>query len=203
MIQEISILKKIYYSFKSIPKEKLLVVSVFFAAIFVLSIIYAKVKDDIGFIGFLVDFSTFSIVVVVSLYEVVKDWKLSLNKYLSVEFIDPSGKKKIESLYAPLIGEADARAMAQSIGQSINSGERLPIAPMLEAIEKSIQQDDQGLVNQGRGFMSYRVTIRLNQSLTKIGKNPELTLADNEYVFWEPPFAPVTRANIKQHIAPL
>ena len=199
MIQELSLSKKICYSFKSIPREKQLAVYTFLGAIALLSIIYFSVKIDNDFIGFLVDLSTLSIVVVVSLYEVVKDWENSLNKYLSVQFIDPSGKKKIESLYAPLIGESDARAMAQSIGQSINFNERLPIAPMIETIEKLIQQDDQGLINKGQGFKSYRVTIRLNQPLTTLGKNAELSLADNEYVLWEPPFAPITQANIKQH----
>lgn len=102
-----------------------------------------------------------------------------------------------------MIGEADARAMAQSIGQSINFNERLPIAPMLETIEQSIQRDDQGLINKGQSFKSYRVAIRLNQSLTALGKNAELSLANNEYVLWEPPFTTITNANIKQHVESL
>lgn len=203
MIQEVELSKKIRFAFKSIPKEKQLAAFTFIGAVVAFSIIYATVNINFDFIGFLIDLSTLSIVVVVSLYEIVKDWEVALNKYLSVQFIDPSGKKKIEALYAPLIGEADARAMAQSIGQSINFNERLPIAPMLETIEKSIQQDEQGLINKGESFTSYRVSIRLTQSLTKLGKNGELPLADNEYVLWEPPFEPLTPDNIKKHVASL
>lgn len=95
MIQELSLSKRIYYAFNSIPKEKKLAVYTFLGAIALLSIIYANVKIDNDFIGFLVDLSTLAIVVVVSLYEIVKDWENSLNKYLSVQFIDPSGKKKL------------------------------------------------------------------------------------------------------------
>jgi hypothetical protein len=197
MIQALSSSKKICYAFKSIPFRKKLAAGGFVGALIIFSIIYKLVKVDDGFIGFLLDLSTLSIVILVSLYEVVKDWELSLNKYLSVQFIDPADKKKIECLYAPLLGEADTRAMAQSIGQSINFGERLPISPMLKTIKTSIVEDDQSSINQGKAFVSYEVTIRLTQPLTTLGKHAELTLAENEYLLWEPPFDAITQANIK------
>ncbi len=133
--------------------------------------------------GIILEFFTLAVILGIWVSDLKKEWRLSLKKYLTVEF---KYKNKVQAVceFAPLIGESDTRAMAQSIGQSMNGGDRLPIMPMLSDIKKEIVCDVSNqapyLVNEGLPLMHYAVTVRLTEKIIiKGGQN----------VHWVPPFS--------------
>ncbi len=106
------------------------------------------------------------------IFQLVQEWKSELPKYLSVDFryLD---KQRIRCKFAQVVGESDVRGMAQSLGQAVNHGERLPIAPTLDEILTEEMQDTSGNINKGQPFLHYSVVIRLTQNVTKLGIKPQ------------------------------
>lgn len=93
--------------------------------------------------------------------------------------------------------------MAQALGRSVNGENYLPIAPMLSKISKQIKKDTSCLLNDGVPFMSYEVEIKLTKQLKELQpakgtEPPAITLADNEYIYWEFPFDTITEEKNKR-----
>lgn len=218
-VQELSNVEVFFCAFKLIFKRVEFYVLSIFIIIFLIymshSIEHAFLKElDIklksDFIGFLVDLPTLLVVVSVWIYGIKREWTQSLNKFLSVEFVvslpqadnsTPSNKRQIECRYAPLSGESDVRQMAQALGKSVNGEKYLPIAPMLNKISKKIKKDTSYLLNDGVPFVSYEVEIKLTEQLNQLNRvnnNPPITLAGNEYIYWEYPFDTITEEKNKK-----
>ena len=105
------------------------------------------------------------------IYQVAQDWKKELPKFLSVDFVY-NEKIRIRCCYAPLLGESDARGMAQSLGQAINKGARLPIAPTLDKIKIVEMKDDSGHINRGEVFLHYSMMVKMTEDVQRLGAKP-------------------------------
>ncbi len=146
-----------------------------------------------------------TLLVVISMWilELIGAWRDSLPKYLSVEF-RLRGIPSIRCRYAFLVGEADMRQMAQSLGQMVNGG-RLPLAPTFESVETAEMIDRNGCLNEGRPFLHYQTLFQLTRNVDKIqpdsiqdgsDQKKHLHLA-GKYIEWNWPFEPVNENCLK------
>jgi hypothetical protein len=165
-------------------------------------------------LGFAIQVITLAAVISMWVFELLRDWRASLPKYLSVEFRHHD-KLRICCMYAPLVGEGDARQMAQSLGKQVNNGGYLPIAPTFDQIELVEQRDWNGRINGGKPFLHYMTSIRLIENITKLNtgnkkqqsaqqpdnneqtheksdKKPLKEIPEDHFVLWSWPFDPVT-----------
>jgi len=182
------------------------------------SLLQEKIQGDR--VGFVIQVITFLAVSGIWFTELKKEWRDSLEKYLSVSFVY-GGKPRIRCRYAPLTGESDIRSMAQSFGQSLNCGGRLPIAPAISRLQWQIEQqqgsrEKTSLLNGGKPFLHYDVTVRLTQDITVLCKKEEegkdrgnregktdgrspLEISSGEFLLWSYPFDPPTEKDVKKH----
>jgi len=111
------------------------------------------------------------------LANIIKGWKESLPKYLSVKFyyVDENKKSRIyegdlgSEGYVFLTSEADIRSLAQQIGKQNNPTKRLNKNLELDStgylINKSLLFD--AVEEKWRAFWHYDVEVRLSESLKK------------------------------------
>jgi hypothetical protein len=132
---------------------------------------FMKEKDTLNVEHFLDLVSLITVICLWFLYA-GSNWRNSLPKYLSVDFEydkHKEGKKKIRMIcrYAPLTGEGDIRAMAQSIGKEMTGSQHLPLIPMVEdkkeenkkSEHRTVMIDGNKTINNGQPFMHYAVTL--------------------------------------------
>lgn len=169
---------------------------------------YAFKKDE--FVSTIIQLVTFIAIISIWYRSISKEWEQQLNKYLSVRFTY-DGVTRINCRYARLSGESDARGMAQSLAQALH-GDRLPIAPSLKEITKSIRKDNNinvhgnpcHLLDDGKHFLHFDVEIQLTEDVRTLGKKPpsdksnnsgkpkdkdnSIKLKKNQHIQWDYPF---------------
>lgn len=159
-----------------------------------------KIKWKTDELGLIMEIITLLVIFSVWYSELASDWRNSLNRFLTVSFYYHD-KLKIHCRYARLDKEESIRQMAQSLGRSVNFEIFLPIAPMLDSISESIQQDRDKKINEGHPFVHYDVSIKLTRSIDELGgkirETEKAPLKENEYIEWLPPFRTITGTNIK------
>ncbi len=151
-------------------------------------------------VGLFIQVITFLAVAGIWFIELKKEWRGSLEKYLSVSFVY-EGQKRIRCRYAPLVTESDIRNMAQSFGQALNKGGRLPIAPAIQGKRVMVEQDrgpdKNTLLNGGKPFLHYDVTLRLTRNIPERKEDLHgLDLPEGQCLLWTYPFDPPTEENI-------
>lgn len=132
-------------------------------------ILSQKAKSDM--FGLMIEGITVAVVISVWFSDLARDWTEQLEKYLSVKF-DYEGNTRIEEKFVRLISESDIRQMAQSLGQSWNNGNRLPIKPAIKTLKKTIMQDSSSSINEGKPFCLFDVTIELTEDQLKPKARP-------------------------------
>ena len=182
--------------------------------------------DEENLIYSLVQLITFVGVTGIWVGAIRQEWKNSLNKYLSVSFLY-NGVLRVRCRYAKLVGEADARGMAQSFGQVLNCG-RFELAPSLQEVHQCIEVDENKdvhedvclLINKGQPLLHYDVVLCLTQdvrvlckksnsgddsSKTEIQKSVkgtliqgEIEIPENMYLLWDYPFDKATENNLRK-----
>ena len=159
-------------------------------------------------VGFAMQITTLAAVISMWGFELIRDWRASLPKYLSVDF-RYEGKLRIRCRYAPLVGEGDARQMAQSLGKQVNNSGYLPIVPTFDKIELVEQIDQKRQIHDGKPFHHYKTSIRLTENIMTLGeqkvggqtdqqgKSGLKQIPEDQYVLWCWPFDPVTEGCLK------
>lgn len=97
---------------------------------------------------------------------VYKQWKVNLEKRLTVSFIhDKNEVMRCEQAY--LSSESDIRVWAQQIGRQM-TGQNLDFEPFLKQTPPTVERD-----NNLNFFQHYRVTFFLTKRPTKVGLNEQ------------------------------
>lgn len=118
-------------------------------------------------INIVLQFLTLFVVISVWFTQLRRDWKASLDKFLSVTFIY-KGKtyEHLTAQYAPFFSEADIRLLGQSMGQVRNGEKRLPLDSERNELHKSICIDTSGRVCC-HSFWHYQILMPLTSPLDK------------------------------------
>ncbi len=91
--------------------------------------------------------TTLAVALLVWWGEVTESWEQSLPRMLRVEFVY-KGQAILVCENAPLLSEADSRALAQQIGMQMNEGKPLALLPFVEQLFSKIECTSNGSVQR-------------------------------------------------------
>lgn len=126
--------------------------------------------DPENHINIFLQFLTLFVVTAVWFAQLQRDWKESLEKYLSVEFIfNDKVYEHLSAKYAPLISTADIRVLGQSMGQVRNNNKQLPLDSAGNNLQKSLCIDRNQDVSC-HPFWHFEITMPLREPLPRENK---------------------------------